>query len=78
VLFLGMAITFGLLWHLRLSQPTGWAKYPAIGLFVTSLSAFLMGRSFEAYLPAVVLLVTGTVLVAAVFFKGRVTRQASS
>jgi lipid-A-disaccharide synthase-like uncharacterized protein len=78
VLFLGLTITFGILWLLRTSQPTDWAKYPAIGLLATSILAFLMGKSFENFLLAIVLLVIGVVLVLAVFFKRRVTHQPTS
>ena len=78
VLFLGLAVTFGILWRLRASQPTDWAKYPATGLLVTSLLAVLMGKNFENFLPAVVLLVIGVVLVFAQVFKRRVTHQSSS
>jgi hypothetical protein len=75
VLFLGLAITFGTLWLLRASQPTDWAKYPAIGLLATSMLAVLTGKSFENFLPAIVLLVIGILIVLAQFFKWRVTHQ---
>jgi hypothetical protein len=78
VLFLGWAVTFGILWLLRTSQPTDWAKYPAIGLLATSILAFLMGKSFEDFLPAVVLMVIGVVFLLAIFLKRRVTRQSTS
>jgi hypothetical protein len=78
VLFLGFAITFGVLWLLRASQPTGWAKYPAIGLLVIALLAFLMGKSFEDFLPAVALLIIGVIMVSAAFLKKRVTNQHTS
>jgi len=32
--FGGLALTFGALWLLRRSYPTGWSKYPAIGLAI--------------------------------------------
>jgi hypothetical protein len=78
VLFLGWAVTFGILWLSRTSQPTDWAKYPAIGLLVTSMLAILMGKNFENFLPAVILLVIGVVLVFAQFFKRKVTHQPTS
>jgi hypothetical protein len=78
VLFFGLAVTFGILWLLRTSQPTAWAKYPAIGLLVTSMVAVLMGKNFENFLPAVVLLVVGVVLVFGQFVKSRITHQPSS
>jgi hypothetical protein len=78
VLFFGLGVTFGILWLLRTSQPTAWAKYPAVGLLVTSMVAILMGKNFENFLPAVVLLVIGIVLVFAQFFKRGATHQPSS
>jgi CHASE2 domain-containing sensor protein len=77
-LFLGWAFTFGILWRLRASQPTNWAGYPAVGLLAASILAFLMGESFEPFLPAVVLLVIGVVMVSAVFLKRGVTHQPTS
>lgn len=78
VLFFGIAITFGILWLLRTSQPTAWAKYPAIGLLVTSMAAVLMGKNFENFLPAVVLLTVGVVLLSTGFLKRGRTHQPSS
>jgi hypothetical protein len=43
VLLLGFAATFGILWLRRKTQPTDWAKYPAAGLFVLSILAFILG-----------------------------------
>jgi len=63
VLFLGFAITFSILWLLRASRPTGWAKYPAIGLLVASILAFLMGKTFNDIIPAVALLIIGVVMI---------------
>ncbi len=78
VLFLGLAATFGILWHLRLSQLTDWAKYPALGLLATSIGAFLLGKNFNEALHAVVLLVIGVVMLLTVFIKRRVTHQPTS
>jgi hypothetical protein len=78
VLFLGLAATFGILWHIRSLHPTDWAKYPALGLLATSIGAFLLGKSFNETLPAVVLLVSGVVMLLTVFIKRRVTRQPTS
>ncbi len=75
VLFLGLAATFGILWHLRFLHPTDWAKYPALSLLATSIGAILLGKSFNGALPAIVLLVIGVVLLLTVFIKRRVTRQ---
>jgi LiaI-LiaF-like transmembrane region len=78
VLFLGWAITFGILWLLSASQPTDWAKYPTIGLLVTSMLAVLMGKGFEDFLPAVILLVSGVILIIAQLSKRRINRQPTS
>jgi FtsH-binding integral membrane protein len=48
VLLLGLAATFGVLWLRRKNQPTDWAKYPAVGLFVLSILAFILGDAWNA------------------------------
>lgn len=62
ILLLGFGLTFGLLWLRRANQPTGWTMYPAIGLLVASLLAFVLGRNFQNYW-AVVLLIVGILLI---------------
>ncbi len=62
ILFLGMGLTFGMLWLRRLSLPTDWAKYPALALLVASLLAFVLGKNFQDYW-AVVLLAVGILLI---------------
>jgi len=47
VLFVGLTITCGILWLQRKTQPTDWAKYPAAGLFVLSILAFIMGNAWN-------------------------------
>ena len=47
VLLLGVAATFGILWLRRKTQPTDWAKYPAAGLFVLSILAFILGNGWN-------------------------------
>jgi len=44
------------------TQLTDWAMYPAIGLLVASLLAFILGRNFQNYW-AVILLVVGVLLI---------------
>jgi hypothetical protein len=78
LLFLGFAATFGILWRIHASQPTRWAVYPAIGFLAASIMSIVMGENFEAFLPAIALLIVGIVLISAVFFKERVTHQTSS
>jgi hypothetical protein len=67
VLFLGFAATFGVLWLLRKSQPTGWAKHPAIGLLALAVLAFILGSQFQEVWMATVILVTGGTLMLALF-----------
>lgn len=78
VLFLGWSVTFGILWLISASRPTDWAKYPTIGLLVTSMLAVLMGKGFEDFLPAVILLVGGVILIIAQLSKRRINRQPTS
>ena len=47
VLLLGLAITFGILWLRRKTQPTDWAKYPAVGLFGLAILAFILGNAWN-------------------------------
>jgi hypothetical protein len=47
VLCLGLAATFGILWLRRKTDPTDWAKYPAAGLFVLSILAFILGDAWN-------------------------------
>ena len=63
ILFLGFSVTFGLLWLRRATQPTDWTRFPAIGLLVASLLAFILGRNFQDYW-AVILLVVGILMIA--------------
>ncbi|MFZ0534582.1 MAG: hypothetical protein WAM09_15500 [Anaerolineales bacterium] len=78
VLFLGFAITFGILWLLRASQPTNWAKYPAIGLLIASILAFLMGKTFNDLIPGIALLVIGIVMILIAILKRQGTHQPTS
>lgn len=47
VMFLGLAVTFGVLWLLRKTQPTDWAKYPATGLAVIAVQCLILGSRFQ-------------------------------
>ena len=78
VLLLGFAITFGILWLLRASQPTGWAKYPALGLLIASILAFLMGKTFNDLIPGVALLVIGVAMILGAILKRRGTHPPTS
>lgn len=45
-LLLGLAATMGVLWLRRATQPTGWAIYPAAGLLVLAVAAFILGKGW--------------------------------
>jgi hypothetical protein len=47
VLFLGLATTSGILWLRRKTQPTRWAIFPAAGLFVVAILAFIFGNGWN-------------------------------
>jgi len=61
-LLLGFGLTFGALWLLRGSRPTAWARYPAIGLLVAAVLAFIFGSNSNLFW-AIALLAAGAVLV---------------
>jgi hypothetical protein len=67
-LLLGLGLTFGGLWLLRGSRPTAWARYPAIGLFITAAVAFISGGN-SALFWAAILLAAGIVLVGYSFLR---------
>ena len=70
VLLLGLGLTFGGLWLLRGTRPTAWARYPAIGLFIAAVVAFISGGN-SALFWAAVLLAAGIALVAYSFLRNR-------
>lgn len=78
VLLLGFAITFGVLWLLRGTQPTAWAKYPAIGLLIFSILSLLMWKTDNNLVPAIALLVVGVALIVGSVLKRRSPDQLSS
>ena len=65
--FLGFALTFGLLWLRRKSQPTGWAKWPALGLVAAAALALLLGGRFQDFWPVILLSVFGIALLVGAF-----------
>ncbi|MGE5124123.1 MAG: hypothetical protein ACM3H7_06360 [Acidobacteriaceae bacterium] len=71
ILFLGFAITFGILWLLRTSRPTGWAIYPAVGCLAISALVLLFGQRFNEFLPAVVLMIIGLVMISTALVRRR-------
>lgn len=64
ILFLGLAITFGILWLRRASQPTEWAKYPAIVLAAAALVAFVLGSGVQLAWPVLLIVFGGLFLYA--------------
>lgn len=60
---LGLAVTCGILWLMRKSQPTGWAIYPAVGLFVLSGLDFVLGPQFQAIGLAITFFLLGIVII---------------
>ena len=65
VLFLGLAVPFGVLWLLRKTQPTDWAKYPATGLAVLAVQCFVLGARFQETYLITVLVAIGAMLMLA-------------
>jgi hypothetical protein len=61
IFFLGWAATFGVLWLRRSSQPTAWAKYPAIGLAIASLAAFALG-SRSGLIGPIAIIIAGAIV----------------
>ena len=46
-MLLGFAASMAVLWLRRATQPTGWVKYPAAGLFILAVAAFLLGDGWQ-------------------------------
>ena len=67
VLFLGLFITFGILWLLRKTLPTSWAIYPAVGFLAMAVLFIIEGARFAEYWLATTLLVFGVTSLLAVF-----------
>ena len=65
--FLGFALTFGVLWLRRKSQPTAWAKWPALGLLAAGALALVLEERFQDFWPVIVLGVIGTALLVGAF-----------
>ena len=67
MVLLGWAATFGYLWLLRKTQPTEWAKYPAVGLLALAILALLLGSRFQEVFLTTLMVATGAVLLLALF-----------
>ncbi len=75
VLLLGFALTFGGLWLIRSTRPTAWAKFPALGLGLAAVAAFIFGQNSNLTW-AVVLLLGGVALVVYSFLRKKPEDQA--
>jgi hypothetical protein len=64
ILFLGVGLTFAMLWLQRTSVPTAWAIYPAGGFVLLAALAFALGAGLELVWP-LVLIGVGLVLLLA-------------
>lgn len=67
VLFLGLAATFGVVWLLRKTQHTDWAKYPAAGLLALTVLAFMNGARFQGIVLEALALSAGVTVLLMVF-----------
>jgi ABC-type transport system involved in cytochrome c biogenesis permease subunit len=67
LLFLLLAVTFGVLWLRRNTQPTQWAAYPAAGFLALAIMSFIMGEKFQQYWLSTVMLIIAGMLVVALF-----------
>lgn len=63
VMFLGWSATFGVLWLRRASQPTDWARYPALGLLAAGVLALISRAGFQMFWPLVIIAVGVLILV---------------
>jgi hypothetical protein len=68
VIFGGLGITFAVLWLMKSTFPTNWAKYPAVGLLMSAILAFFTGEQFRLFWP-IVLIVVGLVIIAGYLFR---------
>lgn len=62
VMFLGWTLTFVVLWLRRETQPTVWAKYPALILAVMTVIAFGLGNNGMQLLWPVIVIAAGVLL----------------
>ncbi|MFH1524618.1 MAG: hypothetical protein ABIF04_06610, partial [Chloroflexota bacterium] len=67
-LLLGFGLTFGVLWLLRETHPTAWARYPALGLLIAAVLAVIFGGNSNLFWAGAIL-VAGIVLVVYSFLK---------
>lgn len=71
VLFLGLTVTFGILWLLRKTLPTSWSIYPTVGFLAMAVLFIIEGARFSEYWLETTLLVCGVTLLLAVLTRKR-------
>ena len=69
VLFLGFAATFGVPWLRHKTEPTDWAKYPALGFLALAVLFLVLGERFQEFWLASVMFVIGGLFLMAIFHK---------
>ena len=71
VLFLCLAVPFAVLWLMCKTHPTAWAVYPGAGWLALAVLSFIEGPRFADFWLVTMLLVTVTVLLAALIVRVR-------
>lgn len=69
LLLSGFGITFGLLWLRRAVQPTGWAKYPALGLIAAAVFFLIVSEKTQSIWPVILIILGAVILIASYFRK---------
>jgi putative Mn2+ efflux pump MntP len=78
LLLAGMGLTFGLLWTMRASQPTAWAMFPAIGLFIAAGIVFFVESPSDIIGPLLLVVVGVVILLGSVIRKPSVSPPVES
>jgi hypothetical protein len=68
IIMAGIGLTFAILWLMRNSRPTSWAKYPALGLFALAILVIFSGERFKLFWP-IVLIIVGVVILSSYFLR---------
>jgi len=71
ILLAGMGATFVALWLQRTTQPTDWAKLPAIGLFATAVLVTFLQNPTDLVGPIVLIVAGITVLISGILRKSQ-------
>jgi hypothetical protein len=69
ILLTGIGLTFGALWLRRATQPTDWAKVPALVLFSLAALSLVFGVNFDFYWPVALIIVGAVILVSGLIKK---------